>query len=558
MIALLLCSVTLMAVPLRYKAGVIRGSCRDGSVGRLCSCSGCAAGKEGGREVGCPSYHYEAESGQGTCPTAGVTPAAGASPVTVGCAAAVAADPAAVQQGVAGYEEVVPGGQVAARKAIGRRTILPKVPVILVNYNNMSYRTSRGDAQAMFDKVSLYFNDQSYGAYAPEFDIYGPVTLSQDYSYYGTGNPGNRVTTMVTEACQLMDDSLDFSQYDTDGDGKIDLVYILYAGPPMSDKSGIDRNWISDVDNLVWPHYWSFNSGVTLDGKTIYSYEVSSELDGFYSNDTVAVGAGIGLACHEFGHALGLPDFYPKTGPGAYKTLGTWSIMDYGCYLDDLNTPAGFTAYERWFMGWLTPTQLTDSAKVELQPLNISGESYIVCDEGEMHNLDAESPSPEVCYILENRQQTGWDRFIPGHGLLIYRFNHAKWNENYVNREQGDMGLDIIEADGKSNTEVDGKQGDAFPYDTINSYSPYPTRPILDIQEDGDIIRFTFLGAGASTGVTPVTVGCAAAVAGASPVTVGCAAGAVQRGAVPRLIIRDGQVLICRGSQEYTLQGIAY
>ena len=497
MIALLLCSVTLMAVPLRYKAGVIRGG-------------GYAAGKEGGREVGCPSYHYEEESEQGTCPTAAV----------------------------------------AARKAIGRRTILPKVPVILVNYNNMSYRTSRGDAQEMFDKVSLYFNDQSYGAYAPEFDIYGPVTLSQDYSYYGTGNPGNRVTTMVTEACQLMDDSLDFSQYDTDEDGKIDLVYILYAGPPMSDKSGIDRNWISDVDNLVWPHYWSFNSGVTLDGKTIYAYEVSSELDGFYSNDTVAVGAGIGLACHEFGHALGLPDFYPKTGPGAYKTLGTWSIMDYGCYLDDLNTPAGFTAYERWFMGWLTPTQLTDSAKVELQPLNVSGESYIVCDEGEIHNLDAESPSPEVCYILENRQQTGWDRFIPGHGLLIYRFNHAKWNENYVNREQGDMGLDIIEADGKSTTEVDGKQGDAFPCDTINSYSPYPTRPILDIQEDGDIIRFTFLGAPASTGVTP------AAVTGVTPVSVGCAAGAVQQGAMPRLIIRDGQVLICRGSEEYTLQGI--
>ncbi len=528
MIALLLCSVTLMAVPPRYKTGVIRGSCRDGSVGRLCSCSGCAAGKEGGREVGCPSYHYEEESEQGTCLSAA-------------------------------REEGVPGGQVAARKAIGRRTILPKVPVILVNYNNMSYRTSRGDAQAMFDKVSLYFNDQSYGAYAPQFDIYGPVTLSQDYSYYGTGNPGNRVTTMVTEACQLMDDSLDFSQYDTDGDGKIDLVYILYAGPPMSDKSGIDRNWISDVDNLVWPHYWSFNSGVTLDGKTIYAYEVSSELDGFYSNDTVAVGAGIGLACHEFGHALGLPDFYPKTGPGAYKTLGTWSIMDYGCYLDDLNTPAGFTAYERWFMGWLTPTQLTDSAKVELQPLNVSGESYIVCDEGEMHNLDAESPSPEVCYILENRQQTGWDRFIPGHGLLIYRFNHAKWNENYVNREQGDMGLDIIEADGKSTTEVDGKQGDAFPYDTINSYSPYPTRPILDIQEDGDIIRFTFLGAPASTAVTAVSVGCAAAVAAdpATPRSEGAVAEAtVQRGAMPRLIIRDGQVLICRGSEEYTLQGI--
>ncbi len=528
MIALLLCSVTLMAVPPRYKTGVIRGSCRDGSVGRLCSCSGCAAGKEGGREVGCPSYHYEEESEQGTCLSAA-------------------------------REEGVPGGQVAARKAIGRRTILPKVPVILVNYNNMSYRTSRGDAQAMFDKVSLYFNDQSYGAYAPQFDIYGPVTLSQDYSYYGTGNPGNRVTTMVTEACQLMDDSLDFSQYDTDGDGKIDLVYILYAGPPMSDKSGIDRNWISDVDNLVWPHYWSFNSGVTLDGKTIYAYEVSSELDGFYSNDTVAVGAGIGLACHEFGHALGLPDFYPKTGPGAYKTLGTWSIMDYGCYLDDLNTPAGFTAYERWFMGWLTPTQLTDSSKVELQPLNISGESYIVCDEGEIHNLDAESPSPEVCYILENRQQTGWDRFIPGHGLLIYRFNHAKWNENYVNREQGDMGLDIIEADGKSTTEVDGKQGDAFPYDTINSYSPYPTRPILDIQEDGDIIRFTFLGAPASTAVTAVSVGCAAAVAAdpATPRSEGAVAvGSVQRGAMPRLIIRDGQVLICRGSEEYTLQGI--
>ena len=437
-------------------------------------------------------------------------------------------------------DQVATSARTAPRNAIGTRTILPKIPVIMVNFADMAYRTPRSAAEEMFANITTYFSDQSFGEYTPQFDLYGPITLSQSYAYYGAGNPGNKVTDMVTEACQLMDDSLDFSLYDTNNDGKIDLVFVLFAGPPMSDKGGISSTWISDPSNLIWPHYWYYNSGVTLDGKSIYAYEVSSELDGFFSNDSIAVPAGIGLAAHEFGHALGLPDFYPSGGVGTYKTLGEWSLMDYGCYLNNVKTPAGFTAYERWFMNWITPTQLIDSTQVTLAPINTSGESYIICDSGIVHNLNAQNPSPQVCYILENRQQTGWDTYIPGHGLLIYRFNHAKWSQSYVNASQTDMGLDIIEADGitTSAADIQGKQGDAFPYNTITSFTPYPYAPIYDITEEDGNIHFIFRGLppSAPTGIEDAIM--------------------PKLPNIRTILLPSGQIVILRDNKTYTLQGI--
>lgn len=400
------------------------------------------------------------------------------------------------------------------------RKTFPKVPVILVNFSNMAFSDDqiRTTVDSMFNaqdyvnpfgghsgSIRQYFCDQSYGQYNPDFDIYGPVTLSQNYKYYGEDYGGNdrRPGYLVTEACALMNDSLDFAQYDTDQDGKVDLLYVICAGPAASDKDYINPDWIADPDNLIWPHYSTIDrvgcgeNVRVFDGVKINDYEVSCELDGYYSfnpeYDSVAVAAGIGVACHEFSHGLGLPDQYNTTS--GKNTNYEWDIMDYGCYNGYTYVPAGYSAYERWFMGWLTPRQLTEAENCTLPSLTQSGTAFLICPSG-THNLNGTNPSPASFYLLENRQPEKWDASLYGRGLILTQINYnaGRWTNNQPNNYTP-LGIDIIEADGVPMNDLTGsKATDAFPagatfYKGIENY------PITNItQEENGNITFQFMG----------------------------------------------------------------
>ncbi len=425
-------------------------------------------------------------------------------------------------------EEVMARKSVQAVQAVQsvgtERRIIERVPVIMVNYADMALRVPRQDIDSMFmaqnynlngatGSVRQYFNDQSMGQYNPQFDIYGPVTVSHNYAYYGAASGRNDVRPgdLVLEACALMDDSLDFSLYDADGNGQVDLVFVLYAGPGQNDQSVISTSWIPTPSDVIWPHYWTIvQSGSSLpktfDGKTIDSYEVSAELDGYLSNASVAHICGIGLACHEFGHALGLVDIYYQGH--STKTLGIWDIMDYGIYLNDLMTPPNYSAYERWFMGWLDPVLLSSPCDVTLHPLGTHNEAYIVSANGTKPS-NIISPNPSTFYLIENRQRAGWDSYVPGHGMLITKINwsYGKWSGNTVNTESNNMGVDILEADGQApsynpnNTSNGylGKQGDCFPTATVNSWTLLSDYPITNIVETDGVISFSFMGGGTGT-----------------------------------------------------------
>jgi M6 family metalloprotease-like protein len=397
--------------------------------------------------------------------------------------------------------------------------VFPRVPVIMVNYTDMSYRVTRANVDSMFNgehftlygatgSVRRYFYDQSDGQYSPQFDIYGPVTVSHNYAYYGRSNGSYRATELMLEACALMDDSLDFTLYDTDGDNKVDLVYVLFAGPPASDGACVPTSWISNpTGRLIWPHFWTvIEAGMTskphvFDGKTVNEYEVSSELDGCASDQTTTVMAGVGLACHEFGHGLGLPDLY-TTMDGSHKTCGNWDIMDYGCYNNDVRTPPGYSAYERWFMGWRTPRLVNSPETVTLQAMSTGGTAVLLSPSG-THNLDGVNPSPTDFYLLENRQQNGWDTYIPGAGMLVthIRFNASDWALNMVNCTPDDMGVDIVEADGLSPQSNQsgylGKPGDLFPTGST-SFTECTNYPVRDIAMANGVITFRQTG-GTST-----------------------------------------------------------
>ena len=447
--------------------------------------------------------------------------------------------------------------RAGVRRAVGTRTIIPRILVIMTNFTDYTLVAPKADVDSMFNaknwtkdgakgSIRQYLYDQSNGAYNPQFDIVGPVTLSQGYGYYGVGKDVSlNAGYMVTEACALVDDEVDFTLYDSDNDDYIDLVYILYAGfgenDPPTFITGTNR------DNLIWPAYWTVTGAGCgtnrreFDGKTLDAFEYSNELDGYYSTEQDNVIAGIGVACHEFGHALGLPDLY-TTNKTTHKTLGMWDIMNYGPYNDDMHSPPSFSAYERFFMGWLTPELITEPDNLSLEHIATSNKAYLI-SENDQHNLDGVHPDTAVFYLLENRQRSGWDRGIPGNGMMLTRIHYqsSTWTANHVNNAPNDMGVDIIEADGltpvydKDNTSNGyyGKPGDLFPAGATE-YLGINDHAITDITMSNGVVSFKYRG-GKET-----------------PSSIEHTNHSVQN---TNKIIRNGQLIIIRNGKEYDILG---
>lgn len=301
--------------------------------------------------------------------------------------------------------------------------ILAQFPDQTFSYNNVRALYDRiANEQGYSDhnfngSISDYFTAQSGGQFTLKFDVAGPVTMSHNYAYYGDNDEAH-APDMIKEACQGVDSLVNFANYDWDGDGEVEEVFVLYAGHGQADYD-------SKNDDLIWPHMYYVNptgyayNDFYLDGVKIDVYACSSELngDGYL--------AGIGTFCHEFSHCMGFPDMY-DTGKAGNFGMGSWDLMDYGSYNGDGYTPAGYSGYEKMVCGWITPVELTTATTVtSMQPMSQMGQSYIVYNKGNRNEY----------YILTNRQQNGYDASIPGHGMIIEHIDYDKdiWDYNLVN-----------------------------------------------------------------------------------------------------------------------------
>ena len=313
--------------------------------------------------------------------------------------------------------------------------------------------------------VRDYFLEQSYGMLDIDFDVVGPLTLSKKHDYYGTApnaSLDDRAPEMVIEALKLADEEVDYADYDWDGDGEVDQVYVIYAGVTSYGVSG-----------YIWPHEWSLSdaryygsgSGAQrLDGVTIDTYAVSNELA------SRSVLNGIGTACHEFSHCLGYPDFY-DTGYRGGTAGQNWEVMDGGSYNGPRQigeVPSPFTAYERWMAGWIDLTPLTEPAKVTDMPaINEEGVAYIIKNSGNANEY----------YILENRQQVTFGRYNRGHGLMVWHidYNATAWFNNTVNNTKSHQRMTFLPADGQVG-ELVSDEGSYYYYITADDEAgdPYP------------------------------------------------------------------------------------
>ncbi|MFC2812508.1 MAG: M6 family metalloprotease domain-containing protein [Prevotella conceptionensis] len=384
----------------------------------------------------------------------------------------------------------------------------PRAIVLLVQFANRPFKVQPRKAfnqylNSMADKhqdfgnaedrntgsVKRYFSDMSGGKFKPQFDLYGPITMPKNVAYYGEGSSSmERYRELVSEACTMMDDSLDFSKYDADKDGNVDLVYIIYAGYGES---------VSSIDSTLWPKAFVCGTDIKKDGKYVRLAGISNELngrpDGNYNSKSGLLINGVGLFCHEFSHCMGLPDFYPTVSPqwttandkqdfDAYDNQGMeeWDVMDNGIYLYNGYSPTAYTAWEREKMGWLTIETLTKEGKVELKSIDEGGKAYRIKND--------KNTSGNEYYIVENIQAKGWNKKLPASGMMVSHveyvpraFSVFHGGDNSVNNIKKHPRMTIVPADGylpSSYRKVS---------DNSNLTAPYMKKKQYDEQLAGDL-----------------------------------------------------------------------
>lgn len=438
----------------------------------------------------------------------------------------------------------------------------PRAIVLLVQFANRPFKVQPRKAfnqylNSMADKhqdfgnaenrntgsVKRYFSDMSGGKFKPQFDLYGPITMPKNAAYYGEGSSSmERYRELVSEACTMMDDSLDFSKYDADKDGNVDLVYIIYAGYGES---------VSSIDSTLWPKAFVCGTDIKKDGKYVRLAGISNELNGHpdvhYSSTSGLLINGVGLFCHEFSHCMGLPDFYPTVSPqwttangkqdfDAYDNQGMeeWDVMDNGIYLYNGYSPTAYTAWEREKMGWLTIETLTREGKVELKSIDQGGKAYRIKND--------KNTSGNEYYIVENIQAKGWNKKLPASGMMVSHveyepraFSVFHGGDNSVNNIKKHPRMTIVPADGylpssyrkvpnssnltapymKKQQYDEQLAGDLYPgKNNVNrltdaqnmvNYAPWTggmlNKPIYNIALKNGIVTFDFLKDQTSTGI---------------------------------------------------------
>jgi hypothetical protein len=332
---------------------------------------------------------------------------------------------------------------------------------------NLNYKGVRG-----------YFKDGSYGQFTPAFDVVGPIKLPKPQTYYGAG--GDNIKDLLTDACNAVDNKVDFSQYDANGDGMVDLVYVIYAGH--------SANYGGNAKTDIWPKSGTASLSKTFDGKSVRRYGVSNELAGRENKkkerETIN---GIGLFCHEFSHTLGLPDIYAYNRYEGENNeavnqdnqgMEYWDLMDGGTDVWGGRIPSPYLAWEREAMGWMSIDTLTTDCHISnLKTIDNGGKAYKILNH----------PAANEYVVLQSIQKGGWyqgwgnKNITYPKGLLIYRISYASDKVNLhdgPNNVKGKPRVIVIPADGEiiaaahagtMNNYLLQHNNDLYPYNGIDS-----------------------------------------------------------------------------------------
>lgn len=390
------------------------------------------------------------------------------------------------------------------------------IPVILVEFKDQKFIVNKpkeafeqffnGTTQAdlgngnqhNYGSVSQYFQAMSSKTFNPVFKVYGPVTLDKDETYYGgSNNSGNdeKPNQLINDAIaklQSSDEAIKDAAVFCNGGTTVDCIYIIYAG--------LGQN-IGGANTTVWAKTGSA-SGNTLVSKPIRWYSMASELSGMkVSREGPAMIAGVGVSCHEFSHALGLPDIYPSVGTSSgyaknNQNMEFWDLMDGGEYTYFGGyCPTAYTAWEKEQLGWQVDIQTLDESQSVTMPTSTEqgGTAYKIVNPNNSHEY----------FMLECIQKKGWSTHQYAAGLMVYHVNEPSNGPIYMGTRLNDIkgypGMAIVPADGlcasadlkenRDSVEINGKKeshyteqlrGDLFP----GTFSRLQTLNVTELSDD--------------------------------------------------------------------------
>jgi len=353
----------------------------------------------------------------------------------------------------------------------------------MVNTHDYTGYTLRNRVVRMTGSVRDYYYDNSNQQFDPHFDVVGPVNVP----YKCTDQQStNNSAEIFDSALAAVDDDINFADYDTDGDGFVDMVFFLVAG--------LSANYGGNNEAYLWPHMYYLYYATPRDGVRFGLYACSTEIagwEGYYSDVN-----GIGTFCHEFGHVLGLPDLYDTDytdSGGESLNPGQWSIMSGGSGNNFGRNPVGYSLYERYALGFTTPTLLQEDGEYLMSALDVSNGGYRL-----------NTPNENEFFLIENRQMGKWDRFLPGHGMMVARVDSTDervWWQNTVNCDPKHMYYELLRS------HYNGQDSDHDPFpgaDGVTSITNFTNPGLLTwdrsfndyaiyhiTEHDGGIISFT-------------------------------------------------------------------
>lgn len=407
----------------------------------------------------------------------------------------------------------------------------PVIPVVMIDFPDLPFQsyTTQEKVSRMFNEAGYsdekysagsirdYFSDQSQGLFTPSFVVVAKVRASKGFASYGYAKGNSATRSLIKEAIDSAEaHGVDFTAY-TNEAGAVPLVSIYYAGV------GAHSCYEADANDHIWAHFSTWST-TTANKVPVKSYFVGNELYTEYtlgSNYEPVVKErrtdGIGVFCHEFGHALGLPDFYytlsNATIADTLCSMDFWSVMDYGQYYANGYRPLGYNAFERSMLGWQRITDLqpgTDDGYHKLNPFARESEDSASC-----YRL-ANPANDKEYFLVENRQPGKWYPAGMGSGLLALHVDYdaTAWSNNRVNALPDHQRMTYVPADGqKQGPANNGKFPDCandlfggksevyeLSQETMGGWTAFYTptdkstsaAPLFDISQDNGIVSFCF------------------------------------------------------------------
>jgi len=389
------------------------------------------------------------------------------------------------------------GSRMGGFPSTGTRKLL----MILANFSDTGTSYTQANFNSYMNQVNYngtgsfrdYYLENSYGKLTVNTTVQTWVKLNKPRSYYG---PEANWSEFIYDAVLAADAAgVDFSQYDNDGDGVLDGVAVIHQGLGQEETGSTSDIWSHNYDL----RYVGYN--FQLDGKTVGPYTCQPEKSGSNMSS-------IGVMGHEFGHNLGLPDFYDTDyeTSGNFIGTGSWDMMAYGTNNNYGRTPAHHNGWSKNFLGWTNVTTLSSAAKVTVRSAVTNPDLFRI-----------NTATPNEYFLIENRQKIGFDSALPGNGLIIYHVDgnyissHTDYNDINNTSHQG---LYPKAASGPINS-----AGCTFPgisnktsftdTTTPNSKSwaaANTAQPMTNIVLLGDVVTFDFMGGGTTTPTPTVNI----------------------------------------------------